>query len=283
MKNSIVVGYDGSAQSRTALEWAVAQAMLEHRTLHLVHCWIWPLFTDDLGPVEGVADSGLRHAAEAIVAEGEAEARRLAPELDLKASLISGVSSAILDRMSRNAHLVVVGSRGLGGFMGLLVGSVSLKLANTASCPVVVVRQQTDATGSVLIGLDGSPKSDTALDDAIALAALWKAPLKLMHVRDDIRLFGRNHSYPGSDVRAMQILAAAALRVRAAAPGVEIESVLVTGHSVAGTILEAAESARIVVVGETGQGNFMGAVGSTAQAILHHAKGNILISRRPRT
>lgn len=283
MKNSIVVGYDGSDQSRTALKWAVGQATLEQRTLHLVHCWIWSLFTDDLGPVEGIADSGLKHAAEAIVAEGEAAARRLAPSLEVKASLVSGVPSAILDRMSRNAHLVVVGSRGLGGFLGLLVGSVSLKLANTAHCPVVVVRGPMLPAGPVLVGLDGSAKSDTALDDAISLASVWHAPLKLMHVRDDVRLFGRNHSYPGSDVKAMQILTNAAARARATTPGLEIESALVTGHSVAGTILEAAQTARIVVVGETGLGNFLGPVGSTAQTILHHAAGNILISRRPRS
>lgn len=282
MNNSIVVGYDGSDQSRVALEWAVTQAVLEERSLHLVHCWIWPLFTADLGPVEGVADSGLRHAAEAIVAEALAEAKRLAPDLEVTASLISGVSSAILERMSRSAHLVVVGSRGLGGFMGLLVGSVSLKLAGTAHCPVVVVRSRANPAGPVLIGLDGSPKSDTALDDAIALAAAWKAPLKLLHVRDDVRMFGRSHSYPGSDARAVDILADAAIRARAGVPGIELESVLVTGHSVAGTLLEAATTARILVVGETGQGNFLGAVGSTAQTVLHHSPGNVMISRRAR-
>lgn len=282
MNNSIVVGYDGSDQSRVALEWAVTQAVLEERSLHLVHCWIWPLFTADLGPVEGVADSGLRHAAEAIVAEALAEAKRLAPDLEVTASLISGVSSAILERMSRSAHLVVVGSRGLGGFMGLLVGSVSLKLAGTAHCPVVVVRSRANPAGPVLIGLDGSPKSDTALDDAIALAAAWKAPLKLLRVRDDVRMFGRSHSYPGSDARAVDILADAAIRARAGVHGIELESVLVTGHSVAGTLLEAATTARILVVGETGQGNFLGAVGSTAQTVLHHSPGNVMISRRAR-
>ncbi|MHA7293470.1 universal stress protein [Arthrobacter sp. HLT1-21] len=281
MKHSIVVGYDGSDQSRLALKWAAAQAVLEHRALHLVHCWIWPLITHDLGPVEGVADSGLKHAAETALAEGTTLARQLAPELQVQTSLIAGVASEVLARLSQDAHLVVVGSRGLGGFLGLLVGSVSLKLATTAQCPVVVVRAKEAPDGPVLIGIDGSAKSETALDDAIALATLWNAPLKIMHVRDDVRLFGRNHSYPGSDVRAMQILSEGVVRARAAVPGLVIETALVTGHSVAGTILDDAGSARIVVVGETGQGRFVGSVGSTAQTILHHAKGNILISRRP--
>ncbi|MHA7155731.1 universal stress protein [Arthrobacter sp. TMN-50] len=282
MKRSIVVGYDGSDQARMALEWAAAQAVLEQRTLHLVHGWIWPLITHDVGPVEGVADSGLKHAAETVLAEGETKARQLSPGLEVQTSLIAGVASDILARLSQDAHLMVVGSRGLGGFLGLLVGSVSLKLATTAHCPVVVVRAQEAPNGPVLVGVDGSPKSETALDDAISLATLWDAPLKLLHVRDDVRLFGRNHSYPGSEVKAMQILSAAAQRARTAMPGIEVESALVTGHSVAGTILEAAVTARIVAVGETGQGHFLGAVGSTAQAVLHHAKGNILISRRPR-
>lgn len=282
MKHSIVLGYDGSDQSRVALEWAAAQAVLEQRPLHLVHGWIWPLLTHDLGPVDGIADSGLKHAAETVLADGETRARQLAPEQKVQTSLIAGVASEVLARMSQDAHLVVVGSRGLGGFLGLLVGSVSLKLATTAHCPVVVVRTKEAPDGPVLIGVDGSAKSETALDDAISLAILWDAPLKIMHVRDDVRLFGRNHSYPGSDVRAMQIVSEGVVRARAAAPDLVIETALVTGHSVAGTILDAAGSARIVVVGETGQGKFMGAVGSTAQTILHHATGNILISRRPR-
>lgn len=283
MKSSIVVGYDGSDQSRSALEWAAAQAVLEQRILHVVHCWIWPLITRDLGPVEGVADSGLKHAAEGVLAEGETEAKRLAPDLQIQTSLVAGVASEILAGLSQNAYLVVVGSRGLGGFMGLLVGSISLKLATTAHCPVVVVRAKEAGTGPVLIGIDGSPQSGTALDDAIRLATLWHAPLKLMHVQDDVSFFGRNSSYPGSEEKALQILSDAVAHARAAAPDLDISSALVTGHSVAGKLLEAASSARIILVGETGQGNFMGAIGSTAQAILHHAKGNLLISRRPKS
>lgn len=283
MKSNIVVGYDGSDQSRSALEWAAEQAVLEQRILHVVHGWIWPLITHDLGPVEGVADSGLKHAAEAVLAEGETEAKRLAPDLQIQTSLIAGVASEILSSLSQNAHLVVVGSRGLGGFMGLLVGSVSLKLATTAHCPVVVVRTKEAGFGPVLIGIDGSPQSETALDDAATLATLWHAPLKIMHVQDDVSFLGHDYSSPGSDEKAMQILSVAVAHVRAVAPDLNIESALVTGHSVAGKLLEAALSARIVVVGETGQGNFMDGVGSTAQAILHHANGNLLISRRPKS
>jgi len=87
------------------------------------------------------------------------------------------------------AQLVVIGDRGLGGVAGLLIGSVAFALAAGGSCPVVIVRGQTDATdGPVVVGVDGSPISEAALAFAFEAAALRGAPLLAVHAWRDVPL-----------------------------------------------------------------------------------------------
>ncbi|WP_232084347.1 universal stress protein, partial [Arthrobacter sp. SO5] len=66
----VAVGYDGSESARQAVRWAAAYASAVESPLRVVHAWVWPVFTKNLGPVKGVEGSGLRHSAEVILAEG---------------------------------------------------------------------------------------------------------------------------------------------------------------------------------------------------------------------
>lgn len=276
----IVVGFDGSVEARLAVRWAANLAVAEGRGLHLVHCWLWPLFTHDLGPVEGVAGSGLRHSAEAIIEDGVAEARAVAPVLDIKTSLVTGSASYVLEEISRQQRMLVVGSRGIGGFLGLLVGSVSLQLAVTAKCPVAILRSAGNANGPVVVGVDGSAESKMALDDACGLAGLWDAPLKILHVQKSMGRFGRGRLTADAETEAKAILDDAVTRARAHAADVPVQEELVLKTSPPGALVEASQNARILVVGAKGKGEFAGNVGSTAHAVLHHAAGPVLVSRR---
>lgn len=271
----IVVGYDGSDQSLQAVRWAASQAATEQRSLHLVHAWLWPLFTNDLGPVKGVADSGLRHSAEAIAAEGLAAAREVSPSLDAEGGLVVGSGYDALRKLSSSARMVVVGSRGLGGFLGLLVGSVSLQLAATAQSPVVIVRSAVTDHGPVVVGVDGSGPSIKALDDACEMAQLWGASLTIVHARKDPRLFGSGKRIPQLETEAKTVLDDAVKYVSEKAPEITIRQESVAGRSIAEGLLKAAEGSRILIVGAKGRGN----VGSTAHAILHHAKSDVMISK----
>ncbi len=96
----VAVGYGGSAAAQLAVRWAAGYAAAAGLNLRVVHAWVWPVFTKNLGPVKGVADSGLRHSAEAILAEGVELARTAAleaPEPRRRAS------SVPFPTMSRNA------------------------------------------------------------------------------------------------------------------------------------------------------------------------------------
>jgi nucleotide-binding universal stress UspA family protein len=275
---SIIVGYDGSEESAGAIRWAAREALRRAVPLQVVHCSLWPLLTRNLGPVPGVADSGLQRAAEAVLEEGVGIARDAGPGLDVDATLLHGLPASHLAALSARHGLLVVGSRGLGGFLGLLVGSVSLELAATASCPVAVIRSDVHPDGPVVVAVDATG-STAALEEACALAAAGKAALSIVHVHHVPAGYG-HRQLPDSSPDAEQVLNAAVARARTLAPAVPATGAVLQDASVPHAILEASEGARMVVVGTKGHGLVRETIGSTAHAVLHHARGPVLIARR---
>jgi nucleotide-binding universal stress UspA family protein len=137
----IVVGVDGSETSRHALRWAADEAKSHGSQLHVVHAWEVPTPAAAVGagrrtaPPEGQHDEASRLVADVVRDElGDA------PPGDVRTSIGRGAAAGVLLDAAREADLLVVGSRGLGGFRGLLLGSVSSKMAAHAPCPVVIVR-----------------------------------------------------------------------------------------------------------------------------------------------
>ncbi|MFJ5117189.1 universal stress protein [Kitasatospora sp. NPDC088548] len=133
----IVAGVDGSPSSRQALRWAVGQARLTGAEVEAVLCWLLP-------PMYGRAPTSvnreLGHAAEKVLAQAVAEAVGDDRPVEIRESAVLGNAAEILVERSRGAELLVVGSRGHGGFAGALLGSVGQHCVQHASCPVVVVR-----------------------------------------------------------------------------------------------------------------------------------------------
>lgn len=136
----VVVGVDGSEGSRRALRWAASEASVRGDALELVHVWEQPqayapqglgAYPIDPEPIEG--------AARALLEELVAEARGLVPGVEVRGELVEGPPAQALLDAARNADLLVVGSRGLGGFASLLLGSVSHQVSHHAPCPVVLV------------------------------------------------------------------------------------------------------------------------------------------------
>jgi nucleotide-binding universal stress UspA family protein len=145
----VVVGVDGSKGSLTALRFAVTEALLRHDSLEIVYAWHLP---PDGGPFAAgtLSDAVARELGEAatqIVTSAAASARKQGgPDLDVaEAATMASPAAELIDR-SRDAELLVVGSRGLGGFTGLLLGSVSHQVVHHAHCPEVVVHRG-DAVG----------------------------------------------------------------------------------------------------------------------------------------
>ncbi|WP_170068216.1 universal stress protein [Arthrobacter ruber] len=269
-RRPVLVGYDGSDGAKRAVLWASRYAGGAQLPLVVVHCWPWPFFTHDLGPAAGVQDSGLRREAEKLLAEGQDLAGRAEPELLVSSRLVVGFPSEALTRLSAEASLLVTGTRGLGGFGELLIGSVSLRLASSASCPVMVVREARPICDTVIAAVDGSPASDRATATAADLARTLHKRLELLHVRVQRRRKAADAPLEGRDPVLER---AAALLAGIGELSVTEDSA--AGHSAAGEIVQWTATACSVILGARGADAAGARLGSTVHAVLHHARGNI--------
>ena len=136
----IVVGVDGSAGSRAALSWAVAEATLRDAEVEAVLAFDFELAWIDVGSdaqtrfIEGTTKRA-REELHRVLAEALPEPRTVT----VHPLVVEGAPAKVLTEIARNAELLVVGSRGRGGFAGLLLGSVSQRCIERSPCPVVVV------------------------------------------------------------------------------------------------------------------------------------------------
>lgn len=137
-KRRIVVGVDGSDSSKAALRWAIRQAKLVGASVDAVMAWRYPS-TYGLAPMAG-SDIDLEGDARKALAEALNEVGGLEPDVPVRPLVIEGHAAEVLLRAARGADLLVVGSRGHGGFASAMVGSVSLNCVLHAHCPVLVLR-----------------------------------------------------------------------------------------------------------------------------------------------
>ena len=137
----IVVGVDGSEPSKLALRWARRLAAVEQADIDVIGAWAWPSLAGatvvalDYSPMDDI-EKELTAAVDEVFGPDR--------PAGLRVRAVNGGAAHVLVEASRTAFLVIVGSRGLGGFMGLLLGSVSQHVAEHAACPVLVVREHND-------------------------------------------------------------------------------------------------------------------------------------------
>ncbi|MFB7906063.1 universal stress protein [Kitasatospora sp. NPDC056076] len=138
----IVVGVDGSPASEQALRWAVDYAKAVGGTVDAVTAWEYPAFYGWGGTAVPTGESlNPEELAGQTLAESVAKAVGTDPGVPIAESVLPGNAAGTLLQAAKGAALLVVGSRGLGGFSGVLLGSVSRHVTEHAPCPVVVVRE----------------------------------------------------------------------------------------------------------------------------------------------
>jgi len=286
----VVAGVDGSDGSMRAVRWAARQAALWECPLRLVHAYAWPWIQQPF--VAGVPShyrQALMNAANDWLRKAADVAVQTAPELAVGTELISSTAAQLLISESQRARMVVVGSRGLGGFTGLLVGSTAVALGAHAHCPVAVVRgagegREVPASGSVVLGVDGMPSSEAAIAVAFEAASLRGAPLVALHAWTDITVpdfapMGPIQGWPVIEDDERRLLAERLAGWQEKYPDVRVDRVIVQGRP-AYNLLRAAEDAQLVVVGTRGRGGLRGLLlGSTSHALLHHAPCPVVVAR----
>ncbi|MDW3847432.1 universal stress protein [Micromonospora sp. BRA006-A] len=268
----VVVGVDGSPSALDAVRLAAREAVLRHRPLRVVNAFLWPLVGTPLGMVAPVLpDIELRQEAGKLVEEAVDEARKVDAELAVTGAVVDGGPVAVLLRESRDAALLVLGHRGLGGFAELLVGSAAVQLSARADCPVLVARGEARADGPVVVGVDGSALSDEAVGFAFAEAAARGAELVVVHA----------WLYP-QELRAdeQRVLAEAVAGWAERYPEVTVRPKLVSAATPARVLVEESVGAQLTVVGAHGRGSLGSLLlGSVSHAVLHHCHSPLAVVR----
>ena len=312
-RTTVAVGYDGSEAAQAAVRWAAEYAAAGGYRLRVVHAWIWPVFTKKLGPVKGVEGSGLRHAAEVVLAEGvelarsalaaaqeraaqaratqgqpastgpepgpgEAAEPAAEPGSRVEGVMEAGLPAAVLRNAARDARLLVVSSRGLGGVLGHIAGSVCLDLAGSSPCPLMVIRRQRSpgqAAGPVVVGIDGTSRSAAALAGAARLAKTLGTALQIVHI-DKSRGGPREGHGRHGPRHGQDLLDHTLEEARHLAPELSISGVLREGQAASKELLASATDAEVLVIGTH---NREGGPGNTVTAVLNKARFNVLITR----
>ncbi|MER6508802.1 universal stress protein [Nonomuraea sp. NPDC001636] len=273
MSTHIVVGVDGSVPATGAVEWAAADARRRGLDLRLVH----------VGP-QWLHEGNAEHCAR-LLAEAADRARASAGDVKVTTELLSGNVAGELIRESATARGVVLGSRGLGGFAGMTVGSVSLAVAGHASGPVVVVRAPAAPAehGRVVVGYDGSPDAQAAMEYAVEQARARGARLHVVSAwqMPVFSPYAVTYNTLIQDLMSEETGAARERIVpwREANPDLVVTDEQPCAHPVT-ALMQAAGSADLVVVGSRGRGGFASAVlGSVSHGVLHHVTCPVAVVR----
>ena len=283
-RGRVVVGYDGSESSSRAAEWAAQEARVRGRGLSLVHAILPPVTTGGLGiglpPSLDLIEQLEKQAKDQL----DAYAAGLA-DVDVDTAVGIGAPSAVMLEASEAADLIVIGSRGRGGFAGLLLGSVGAQVAAHAACPVAVIRQLPPDSGrSVVVGIDGSPAAEAALAFAFDEASHHGWSVVAVHAWDvpayDLLIVPNGPvPIPLADVAddEVRLTAEALAGFRDEYPDVDVEERLVRRPPVQ-ALVEASTGAAMVVVGTHGHGPAMGAIlGSVSNGLLHKATVPVVV------
>jgi nucleotide-binding universal stress UspA family protein len=290
----IVAGVDGSASALHAALWAADEAAHRRLPLRLVYAVNLSLLAvaGGLGAPQSFFDA-LEADGRRAMNDAETAIRSAHPGLEVGVELLSSEPVPALIRESKTARLIVLGSRGLGGFTGALVGSTAVSLVAHGQCPVAVVRgrKADDAPpsdGSVVLGVDGSPTSEAAIAMAFEEASSRSAELVAVHTwlefgSDNAYDYARRLMIGWDDVEAgeHELLAERLAGWQEKYPEVVVRRVVSRDRPVR-CLLGHAESAQLLVVGSRGHGGFSGMLtGSTSQALIYHTPCPLLVVHAP--
>ncbi|MFF8287549.1 universal stress protein [Streptomyces albus] len=280
----VTVGFDGSAESQAALDWAACEAGRRGVPLRLVHVWSWQphVFASDPDKEQEWIERVPRRAAHRLAEHH--------PDLRIDHESVPGVPADVLSELARESSLLVIGSRAVGRVGGYLLGSAGQEVLSRAERPVVLVRaafeeeaEPGDPTlarqpgGAVAVGLDLAKPSAEVLRFAFEAAALRDAALRAVYAwkMPSVFAYGPQTSDQriGSDLgeRERHLLSKALGPWRERFPGVPVEERVCPGNA-ARHLVASTHDASLLVVGRRLRRPVLGPrLGPVAQAAVHHA------------
>ncbi|WP_411082425.1 universal stress protein [Streptomyces sp. cmx-18-6] len=278
----VLAAVDGSTHSRQALDWATREAARRRLPLLIVH--VRPL-------TRSVDEETQQREADQLLAEAVRRSELIAPALRPSTLAPLDFPAAALVSLGRDASMVVVGSRGLGGFRSLMIGSNSLATASMAGCPVVIVQEgpsdEEDRPGEaedhsdIVVGVAADESSEAVLAFAFATAAARPgARLRIVHgwtmFSSMLRggpVFDRETA-AGSAARSLAELTSG---WQERYPQVEVVREPVNG-SASRTLVTASATAALTVIGRRKGGESLGlGLSPVAQTTVTHALGPVAV------
>jgi nucleotide-binding universal stress UspA family protein len=282
----VVVGVDGSEESLRAVEWAAMEAVRHGVPLRIVSVPAMPprMRVYETAPptvADALRGASCRALAEAITRSGE-----VTSELPIDTELLTGRPALAITDSGKGALMLVVGARGAGGFAAMLLGSVSRYSAMHASCPVVVVREDTRAVSrEVVVGIRDPHDTAGTLAFAFEEAALRRATLVAVHswywfpsafgAPEAKETTGQAADLARISAEANRHLADVLEEWQGKYPAVPVRLDVVRGHP-ASVLASYSARADLVVIGRRGPVTGP-AVGAVQHGVLHHARGPVAV------
>lgn len=283
----VVVGTDGSAESLRAVDWAAREAVLRGLPLRIVSAAAMPprMMARQHQAVPGrdtVSDT-LRRERDRTLADAAERAKAAAPDLPVEVDALEGAPALALTEAGSGASMLVIGARGMGAFAAMILGSASQYVATHATCPVVVVREETTAAHrQVVVGIGDPAGSAAALDFAFEEASLRKASLVAVHAWDmphgqigpavwDLATPGR----PALEEEAGRQLDGVLAGSQAKYPDVQVSHDFVHAHP-GRALVGLSARADLVVIGRNTKHGGVPGPGAVRHAVLNHAHGPVV-------
>ncbi len=283
----VVVGTDGSEESLRAVDWAAREAVLRGLPLRIVSAAALPpkmveRQAESVSGLDTVSDTLRKERDRALTAAAE-RVRAAAPDLLVDVDELTGAPAHALAEAGSGASMLVVGARGIGAFTAMVLGSVSQYVSTHATCPVVVVREETTAAHRQIgVGIGDPARSAAALAFAFEEASLRKASLIAVHAWD------MPHDQLGRAVWALATPGRPALEDAAAKqldsllaewhakyPDVQVSHDFVHAHP-GRALVGLSARADLVVLGRHAVHGDRPGPGAVRHAVLNHAHGPVV-------
>ncbi|MEU6772296.1 universal stress protein [Streptomyces sp. NPDC046759] len=297
MNGTVTVGLDGSPESRAAAEWAAREAALRGLPLMIVH--VWEPVPDPAAQAPPPGGDSRQHWTEEVAREAAEGLRLRHPGVEVVTDRFTGDPAYALIEAADAAELMVLGSRGLSGVAGFMLGSVGMSVLAHAERPVVLVRageqaadeHRTDPAGvpsaatpfrPVVLGLDIGTPDETLLGFAFDAAERRGASLRVVHGWSEpptsfYRFYGDAELYDDLVRKQARALAEVLHSWRQKFPDVEVIEASRRG-SAAQLLVDASREASLVVVGRRVRTSPLGArLGHVAHAVLHHVVAPVAV------